>query len=60
MTYTRSGTVDVVRFANDVLDNVVVRDCFRHDVELLYELQSWVFEQVGTFVTIYTASNCWP
>lgn len=39
MTYTGSGTVDVTRFANDVLDDVVVRDCFRHDVELLYELQ---------------------
>ena len=31
MTYSRRGTVDVTRFSNDVLDNVVVRDGFRHD-----------------------------
>lgn len=46
MTYTRSGTVDMTRFANNVLDNVVVRDCFRHDVELLSKLQSRVPTQV--------------
>jgi hypothetical protein len=31
MTYGRRGTVDVTRFSYDVLDNVVVRDGFRHD-----------------------------
>jgi hypothetical protein len=31
MAYSRRGTVDVTRFSNDVLDNVVVRDGFRHD-----------------------------
>lgn len=31
MTYSRRGTIDVTRFSNDVLDNVVVGDSFRHD-----------------------------
>ena len=31
MAYGRRGTVDVTRFSSDVLDNVVVRDGFRHD-----------------------------
>lgn len=36
MTYSRRGTVDVTRFSNDVLDNVVVRDGFRHDERSYY------------------------
>lgn len=31
MTYGRRGTVDVLGFSDYVLDNVVVRDGFRHD-----------------------------
>jgi hypothetical protein len=37
MAYSRRGTVDVTRFSNDVLDNVMVRDGFRHDVRFTDE-----------------------
>lgn len=30
-TYPRSSTVNVLRLSYDVLSNVMVRDCFRHD-----------------------------
>jgi hypothetical protein len=58
MAYGRRGTVDVTRFSNDVLDNVMVRDGFRHDVRFTGEcmrlepLLWWGVKQ------IYTANTC--
>lgn len=42
LTYGRRRTVDVLRFSNYVLDNVVVRDGFRHDERLKFVFK-WMY-----------------